>query len=300
MTPLATSSATRKLRISAIRFLNPAPLMWDFEHAPEQERLAERYVIHSTLPSQCADELAANAPDQARADIGLVPITAYATTPGLMVIPGCAIASLDRVRSILLVLRPGATMSALRRVAADPASRSSNAYTQILLQKFYGSTPEFVSKMTPTPNLIPAGCDAAVIIGDPALLALEDSAAREARTGERLQYIDLAHEWKQQMGLPWVSAFWAVRPEAITESGFTAAEITADFQRSRDHGLAHIDDLVAEWKPRIALPAASIRDYLTQNIHYTLDDDCLAGLHLFYRYAAELGILPMAPPLRLL
>ena len=295
-----TSSVTRKLRISAIQYLNPAPLMWDFEHAPEQNRLAERYEIHATLPAQCADELAAG-----HADIGLVPAAAYATTPGLAVISGCAIASLDHVRSILLVMRQPNGMRSLRCIAADPASRSSNAYAQVILQKFYGAVPEFVPRATNLAGNLDAmlaDCDAAVLIGDPALLALEDRAARANRTGEQLEYIDLAHEWKQHTGLPWVSAFWAARPEAIHASGLSAAEVTGDFQRSRDHGMAHLEEIVADWTPRLigppAVPPAVIRAYLKNNIHYTLDDNCLAGLGLFYRYAAELGVLPPAPPLR--
>ena len=276
--------------------------MWDFEHAPEQARLAERYEIHSTMPSQCADELATG-----RADIGLVPVAAYANTPWLAVIPDCAIASLDSVRSILLVVRHSHGLGAVRRVAADTASLSSNAYAQIILRKFYGVTPEFIPHAPDAHGNLDAmlaDCDAAVLIGDPALLALEDRAARAQRTGEHLEYLDLAHLWKQHTGLPWVSAFWAVRPEAIRASGQSAAEVNADFQRSRDHGIAHMEDLVAEWALRMtgppAVPAATIRAYLNDNIHYTLDDDCLAGLGLFYRYAAEIGVLPPAPPLRLL
>jgi chorismate dehydratase len=292
----------RRLRISAIRFLNPAPLMWDFEHPPEEQRLLERYQLHSTMPSQCAEELATG-----RAEIGLVPVAAYATTPGLAVLPGCTVASLDQVRSILLVVRHPDGLGAVRRVAADTASRSSNAYAQIILRRFYGNAALFVPHAPDVDGRLEtmlADCDAAVLIGDPALRALEDRAARAERTGEELTYIDLAQEWKQQTGLPWVSAFWAVRPAAVQASGLGAAEVIADFQRSRDHGIAHIEDLVAEWTPRMAgppaVPAATIRAYLSHNIHYLLDDACLAGLELFYRYAAELGVLPTAPPLRFL
>jgi len=32
--------------------------------------------------------------------------------------------------------------------------------------------------------------------------------------------------------------------------------------------------------------------YLTQNIHFDLDSQCLEGLQLYYRYAAEIGVLP--------
>lgn len=286
------------LRISAIRFLNPAPLMWDFEHDPEQSRLLERYQIHRTMPSQCADELAAGL-----ADIGLIPAAAYATTPGLAIIPGCTIASLNRVRSILLVVRHPDGIGGVRRVAADTASRSSNAYAQIILRKFYGVDADFVPHAPNAAEKLDAmldGCDAAVLIGDPALLALEDREGRAARTGETLHYIDLAEEWKRHTGLPWVSAFWAVRPEAVQSSGRNAADVNADFQHSRDHGMAHIDDLVAEWAPRIAVPAATIHTYLSENIHYILDDACMEGLELFYRYAAELDVLPAAPKLRML
>lgn len=280
------------MRISAIRFLNPAPLMWDFEHSPEKERLAARYRIHLSMPSRCAAELAAG-----EADIGLIPIAGYA--PGLAILPGCTIASLQRVRSILLVVRQDRPLHEIQRVAADMASRTSNAYAQIILHRFYANQPSFVPH-APDLDVMLAACDAAVLIGDPALLALENAAAREMRTGEQLRYIDLAEEWIAHTGVPWVSAFWAVRPQAVAESGIAAAGLIEDFLRSRDHGMAHIDDLVREWAPRIAVPASTIRTYLSQNIHYVLDDACMAGIETFYRYAAEAGVLAAAPALQML
>ncbi len=132
------------------------------------------------------------------------------------------------------------------------------------------------------------------------LLALEAAELRLQTTGEPLAYYDLAHEWTMRVGLPWVSAFWAIRPDALERSGITPEQVCEDFLSSRDHGLAHIPDLVEEWQPRIALPAGTIRTYLTTNIHYTLDEPCLEGLHAFYRYGAELGVLPAAPRLVLL
>jgi chorismate dehydratase len=282
----------QRLRISAIRFLNPAPLMWDFEHPPEMEKLAERYAIHSAMPSQCAAELA-----DGTADIGLIPIAAYATTPGLAVVRGCTIASLDRVRSIILVVKHPGGIEAVRRVAADTDSRTSNAYAQIIFRKFLHTDPEFIP-FEPNLDAMLENCDAAILIGDPALLALEDQDARLARTGERLEYLDLGHLWKQHTGVPWVSAVWAVRPEAMVAANLTAQQVNEDFLRSRDHGMAHIEDLVREWTPRIAVPAATIRRYLSTHIHYVLDEACLAGMDLFFRYAAETAVLPPAPPLR--
>src|SRR6202161_828181 len=76
--------------------------------------------------------------------------------------------------------------------------------------------------------------DAALLIGDPALLALEDREARAGRTGEQLLYLDLAHEWHGFTGLPWISAFWALRPGALEETGISTSKLIDDLQTSRD------------------------------------------------------------------
>jgi chorismate dehydratase len=280
--------------MAAIHFLNPAPLMWDFEHEPERSERRERYQIGYTTPSRCAAELAAG-----EADIGLVPVAAYATTPSLVVVPGCTVAALDRVRSIILVVRPPQGVSAVRTIAADTSSLTSYAYTRILFDIFWKVPAVFIPR-EPDLEAMLAVADAALLIGDPALLALEDREARALRTGEQLLYLDLAHEWHSFTGLPWVSAFWALRSGALEETGVSASKLIEDLQTSRDHGLEHIEDLADEWSTRIAVPAETIRFYLSKNIHYILDEACLRGLHQFYRYAAECGALPPAPALRLM
>jgi chorismate dehydratase len=268
--------------------------MWDFEHEPGCSELSQRYSIHRTSPSECARELA-----QDSADVGLVPVAAYATTPSLAIVPGCAIASLDRVRSILLVVRERTGVEAVHTIAADTSSKTSLAYAQILFRKYWNSVAEFVPHPPDLESMLQSA-DAALLIGDPALLALEDRTARLERTGEALLYLDLAHEWKLLTGLPWVSAFWAVRPEVFARTGISSAEVVTDFVHSRDNGMAHIEDLVTEWSTKIAVPADTIRRYLSTNIHYILDEACLAGLDAFYRYAAELQVLPPAPKLHFL
>src|SRR6185437_8213656 len=87
-----------RLRISAISYLNTAPLMWDFEHSARRENLQQRFAIDYTIPSRCAQMLA-----QGSADIGIIPVAAYATIPDLVILPDVAIASKNAVRSILLV-----------------------------------------------------------------------------------------------------------------------------------------------------------------------------------------------------
>jgi chorismate dehydratase len=280
------------LRVSAIHFLNPAPLMWSFDHEPDRRDFATRYTLSSDTPAECAAKLASG-----EADLGLVPVAAY--TPSLAVVPGCAIASRDRVRSILLVIRHADGIGGVRRVALDTASRTSSAYTRILFSRFWQLQPAFIDHPPDLEAMLHVA-DAALLIGDPALFALEDREARQQRTGERLLYLDLAHEWHNLTGTVWVSAFWAVRPEALTPANVSATQLVHDLQHSRDQGLAHIDTLADEWSARIAVPRATIHTYLSENIWYHLDQPALAGLDLFYRYGAECGALPQAPSVRFL
>ena len=277
MSPIPES----RLRIAAIDFLNPAPLMWDFEHSPLDSLLAARYQIDRMLPSECATRLASGT-----ADIGLVPIAALATNPSLRILPGCVIASKRRVRSLLLVRRASQPLSAVHTVAADNASRTTLAYAHILFHKWGNPAVPFLPMAADLDTMLERA-DAAILIGDPALMALEERANRFERTGEDLAYHDLAGEWFALTGLPFVSAVWATACR-----GHLDKSIAADFIQSRDHGLEHIDALVAEWSHKLPISEQTIRTYLTANIHYELDDDCLEGMRVFFRMAAECGVLP--------
>ena len=275
-----SSNSHNRLRIAAIRFLNPAPLMWDFEHLPLSTSLATRYDVDWMLPSQCADQLASG-----DADIGLVPIASLATIPGLRILPGCTIASKGRVRSLLLVRRANHPLTQLRNVAADTASRTTLAYARILFHQWSNPDVPFVPMVADLDAMLDRA-DAAIVIGDPALMALEERANRFERTGEELVYHDLAEEWTALTGLPFVSAVWGVAGNIQLDG------LGEDFIRSRDHGLKNIDALVAEWTRQIPLSEETIRSYLTTNIHYVLDEECMEGMSGFFRMAADLGVLP--------
>ncbi|MDR3741228.1 MAG: menaquinone biosynthesis protein [Terracidiphilus sp.] len=270
-----------RLRIAAIGFLNPAPLMWDFEHPPLDAQLAHRYRIDRMSPSECAARLAAGT-----ADIGLIPIAALATIPGLRVLPGCTIASKDRVRSLLLVRRANQPLASIRSVAADTASRTTVAYSRILFHKWGNPTVPFLPMAADLDSMLHQA-DAAIVIGDPALYALEERSNRFERTGEELVYHDLAHEWRTLTGLPFVSAIWAA-----TSTVPLNQEIEDDFIQSRIHGQQNIEPLAAEWTRRLPISESTVRTYLTTNIHYVLDDECIEGMKGFFRAAAETGVLP--------
>ena len=277
----------RRLRISAISYLNTAPLMWDFEHGGT-DPLAEnangwgtQFEISYTLPSACARSLA-----DGTADIGIIPAAAYTEIPGLQVLPEVAIASRRAVRSILLV--SNVPLEKVRTVALDTSSMTSVALTKVLFQKWLGGGRTFTA-MAPNVDQMLAEHDAGLLIGDPALKI----------DRKRYHTLDLAEEWIRHTGKPFVFAFWAVRADALKEAS-PALDLAAVFQKSRDRGLepSNLNQIAREWAPRLDMSETDVRNYLTQNIHYQLDAGCMEGLQLFYRYAAEVGALPPAPELQ--
>ncbi len=255
--------------------------MWDFEHPPLNAELAARFQIDWMLPSECADRLATG-----KADIGLIPIAALATNPSLRILPGCTIASKGRVRSLLLVRRANQPLTSLRSVAADSASRTTLVYTRILLNEWGNPGVPFLPMQADLDAMLDRA-DAAILIGDPALLALEERANRFVRTGEELVYHDLAEEWFTLTGLPFVSAVWAAALGNPLDKSITDA-----FIHSRDHGLENIEALVQEWSVKLPVSESTIRAYLTENIYYKLDSECLAGMKELFRRAAEISVLP--------
>ncbi len=290
----------RRLRISAISYLNTAPLMWDFEHGGA----ARDFDISYTLPSACAHALQAGT-----ADIGIIPAAAYSQISGLEILPDVAIASKRAVRSILLVSR--VPIENVRSIALDTSSMTSVALTKVIFEKWLGSGRTF-APMEPDLDKMLAAYDAGLLIGDPALQV----------DRSRYRTLDLAEEWIRRTDKPFVFAFWAVRQEALcgdsrpfgklgagsrlsasqTDAAIDVQNLIATFQQSRDHGLeaSSIGQISREWGPRLGLSEEEVCSYLTENIYYQLDEPCLEGLRLFYRYAAEIGALPMAPPLKFL
>ena len=260
--------------------------MWDFEHPPLATELEQRYRIDRMMPSECAARLSSG-----EADIGLIPIAALATSPKLLVLPGCTIASKGRVRSLLLVRRSAQPLKEIRTVAADTASRTTIAYSRMLFHKWGNPQAEFVPLAADLDSMLQCA-EAAIIIGDPALLALEEQSNRYERTGEELVYHDLAYEWRLLTGLPFISAVWAAAPGAAAQGGLSDQAVAQDLISSRDHGLRNIDALTDEWARKLPIPESTIRNYLSENIYYVLDEECIAGMEAFFRMAAELQVLP--------
>ncbi len=271
------------MRISVVDFLNARPLTWGLLRDPPAGVEVSR-----DMPSVCAAKLASG-----EADVGLIPSIEYQRIPGLRVVPSLGIAAASEVRSVLLV--SDVSRERIRSVDLDPASRTSAALTRILLKRVYGLEPEYREtgsdqRETTGPDSdslsvsrfpLSGRADARLIIGDPAL---------KTRLNGHV-VLDLAAEWRAFTGHPFVFAFWAVREDHAT------AEVAALLRRSYEAGVAAFDAMVREEASASGLSEPVVEDYLRHALHFELDRGDLDGLRLFYRLAAEEGLILPARPL---
>jgi chorismate dehydratase len=284
-----------KLRISIVQYLNTAPLVWGFTNGP----LQGKYDLSFTVPSQCAEAVRGGA-----ADIAIIPAIEYQRIDDLVVLRDLAIASKERVRSLLLIAkRP---IEQVRRIALDQSSRSTQALTRILCAEHWKIRPELF-ETPPDVRAMLEQADAAMLIGDPALrisIAVEGDgrsgqdgqmicqAGTLGITGDEILYVyDLVGEWKRFAGLPAVLAIWAARRDAVTP------EVAADFAASRDFGMEHIAEICREAARELELPALKLESYLRENIDFTLGAENQRGLELYFQKAARLGLIPSAKPI---
>jgi len=276
------------LRVSVVKYLNTAPLVWGLERGAAKSR----YRLSYTVPAECAEALRCGA-----ADVGIIPSIEYQTIPGLKIVPHISIASERKVKSVLLVSRGPARRA--KRVALDASSRTSAALVKILFALLWKREPEYV-EAAPDLKAMMSSADAALLIGDPALqFVLHSPAAGAAGLGEvgNLHIYDMAEEWVRLTNLPFVFAFWVVRAEAARAAG---PRLVGDFLKSRDDGLQHIPEIAHQAAERLKLPGGLLERYLRSSIQYRLDAPHRAGLESFYRYAHELGLIEKARPLEFL
>jgi chorismate dehydratase len=233
----------------------------------------DRFELDFILPSRCADELR-----EGHVQAGIIPSIEYQRIPNLKIVPGLCIASSGPVRSVMLIARR--PIKDIRSVALDTSSRTSACLCQILLRRHFQITPQFVPHAPDIASML-RECDAALMIGDPAL----------ASDFPGLDVHDLADLWRAMTGLPFVFAFWAVRREAATP------DLVEAFQGSAAYAMEHLEEMVREESARTGLPQSLVHTYLTKNIDFNLGERNLAGLRLFYSLAHELKLIDELKPL---
>lgn len=251
----------RPIRVGAVSFLNSRPLVRGLERWPD------RFDVRYDLPSVCARLL-----HDGEIDLGLVPSIEYLHDADYLAVPDAAVVSDGPVRSVALFTP--VPLERIGSIALDTSSRTSVALLRVLCAKRFGLSPRFVDHGPAIDDMLRVA-DAALVIGDPALLLDHDARG--------LQKIDLGSEWKALSGLPFVYAFWTGRPGVLT---------TADvlvMQQARAEGEADADAIAGLFFPGDPAAQRIGADYLRQNIQFRMGEREIAGVERFYELAAEVG-----------
>ena len=253
-----------KTRLGAVGYLNARPLVHQLE------RRGDLFDVRYDVPSTCAALLHAG-----DVDLGMIPSIEYLRGPEpYRIVPDLGITSDGPVASVALFTR--VAVGEIRRIGLDTSSRTSAGLTRVLCREVWRIDPTF-ELLAPDAAARADGCDAALVIGDPALFLDEGAAG--------LTKIDLGAEWTRTQGLPFVWAFWAGR-----ESAAGPREVEA-LQAARDLGVSESDAIADEY---CGARSALCRAYLRDNIKYRLGPREVAGLLRYYRLAATHGLVETA------
>ena len=306
-----------RVRLGAVGYLNARPLVYGLDAVP-------RFHVRYDVPSECARLLHDDA-----IDVGLIPSIEYLRGGPYRIVPDLAIVSRGPVASVELYSKK--PIADVRSIAMDTSSRTSVALASVLCARLFMIDPALEAHGPDVSEMLER-CDAALIIGDNALLldhttvrltpdatdvssvrlkpdAREDFAILGPRSATRrqspirdpesairnprsIEKIDLGEAWTTMTGLPFVYAFWAGRPNALTRTDVDA------LQRARNAGVAQPEVIARDYSPDSLAHQAIGARYLRDNIQYYLRADERAGLEAFYRYAAEAGLVPSAGALR--
>ena len=192
-------------------------------------------------------------------EAALIPVIEYQRIPEISLVPDVCVGSKGNVRSVVLVTR-ARDLREVRSVALDESSRTSAALMKIIFLEFLGVEPTWVTS-APNVELMLKENDAALIIGDPAMTF--------ARNGLRI--LDMASLWREHTGLGFVFAVWAVRNKDLSRVA------AIDFAAARDEGLEKIEEILSHYEREIPLPRSELKEYLTDDITFHIDEPMKAG-----------------------
>lgn len=252
-------------RISASNYSNSAPLIWSFIYGSDHGKYE---MILDNAPARSAELLAQN-----RVDAALVPVIAYQLIEDLRLVPDVCVGAKERVRSVCLVTK-GADLKDVKSVSLDISSKTSFNLTKIIFAEFIDAAPVYKPARPDLEEML-AESDCAMLIGDPSLVIDE----------RRFRKFDLAKTWKSFTGFGFVFAMFMAQSEKA------ATARTIDFAAARDQGLQHLDEIISNYESQIPLAREEFRQYLSENISYSIDENMQKGLQLYFKLAHKNGLI---------
>ena len=179
-----------------------------------------------------------------------MPVIAYQMLENVKLIPNVCVGAREQVKSVCLVTK-GEDLQQVKSVSLDVSSKTSVALTKIIFREFLGFEPLWKDSAPNLENML-SESDCALLIGDPALLIDEN----------KYQKFDLAELWREFTGFGFVFAMWMTRNETCK----------IDFASARNEGLAHLDEIISNYKSEIPISREDFHNYLTSIYFHFLQE----------------------------
>ncbi len=225
-------------------------------------------------------------------DLAPIPSIAYARNyRNYVIMPEISISCDGDVKSIYLFSKVPIDQLNHKTIALTNISATSQALLRIIMNRKYGSSPEYFAS-APELGAMLMEADAALLIGDDALRA-------KYNQDPRLHVYDLGQEWKELTGLPMVFAVWAIRKDFAEKNMEQVKLIRNTFVDCMNYSLAHIEDVArkaAQWEE---FPAEYLVQYFN-SLRFDFDAKKQEGLLEYYKEAYKMGLLEEAAPLNIL
>lgn len=265
------------IRLGQVDYLNCLPVYYPIETG----RVALNVRLEKGVPTHLNRLFL-----DGRLDITPLSSIEYARHPDKCVIlPGISISSDGRVGSILLFSRLPVTELDGRKVCLPSSSATSVVLLRVLFQHYYQVEAEYETT-PPDLDLMLGRADAALLIGDDALLAHQ----RVLTEGRELVVTDLGTAWKEFTGEKMVFALWVIRRDFALAHPEETSEISRALQEAKKISMANRDELVEVASRRRSLPRPVLEDYF-DIIRHDFDATYQRALLLFYDYAYKSGLI---------
>lgn len=255
----------KKVRIGMVNYINTAPIyeIW------KQKKSNPDWLIHEAPPAVLNTMLRAG-----ELDLGVVSCWEYAARPELYtILPDLSISTNGPVGSVSLFSNCPIPELHKHRILLSNQSKTSAALAKIVLEKFYGVQPSYISGDVWSEEA--SGCSAVLAIGDNALRLKQD---------ERYPHqLDLGQSWKENTGLPFVFAVWAVRKEFSLRQPQILAQIYRQLLECRKEGDGRLYEICGIVAPRIPMEVEMCHNYL-KGIEYDLGQDKITALETFFEF----------------
>jgi chorismate dehydratase len=249
-----------KIKISAVKYANTYPFIYGLYKSGFDKKAD----VETDHPADCAAKLI-----NKKVDIGLIPVATLPLVNNYHIISDYCIGAHGKVRTVMLL--SNSPLSDVKKIYLDYRSRSSVNLTKVLAKNYWKKKFDWIGTSEKFNFLNIPNDEATVLIGDQCF--------------EMESYfkfgLDLAQEWKDFTGLPFVFACWASNKK-IDHS------FLEEFNSALKIGLDNIDSVVEKFGKTGAIRDNELKIYLTKNIDFILDDDKIKGLNLFLEYLRNL------------